>query len=116
LQPTAARLQGPDINYNTALRLCAGCWRDLRYHGDWMLRPIASNEVAFLVRLLVGISRAVNSRLGLTGVPIPPGEEPPETVTQVRCTAASACQAVDGTLLFISLPVCSCGNPQEALP
>jgi hypothetical protein len=62
----------------------AGCWRDLRYQGDWMLRPIASNEVAPLVRLLVGVSRAVNSSLGLTGVPTPPGEEPPETVTQVR--------------------------------
>jgi hypothetical protein len=56
----------------------------VRYHGDWMLRPIASNEVAPLVRLLVGISRAVNSSLGLTGVPTGPGEEPPETVTQVR--------------------------------
>jgi hypothetical protein len=40
--------------------------------------------VAPLVRLLVGVSRAVNSSLGLTGVPIPPGEEPPETVTQVQ--------------------------------
>jgi hypothetical protein len=61
----------------------AGCWRNLRYQGDWMLRPIASNEVAPLVRLLVGVSRAVNGSLGLTGVPTPPGEEPPETVTQV---------------------------------
>eukprot|EP00882_Tetradesmus_deserticola_P025657 GHRQ01028202.1.p2 GENE.GHRQ01028202.1~~GHRQ01028202.1.p2 ORF type:complete len:152 (+),score=68.35 GHRQ01028202.1:152-607(+) len=63
----------------------AGCWRGLRYQGDWMLRPIASNEVAPLVRLLVGVSRAVNSSLGLTGVPAPPGEGPPETVTQVCC-------------------------------
>ncbi|KAF6262749.1 hypothetical protein COO60DRAFT_1699160 [Scenedesmus sp. NREL 46B-D3] len=60
----------------------AGCWRDVRYQGDWMLRPIASNEVAPLVRLLVGVSRAVNSTLGLTGVPAAPGEGPPETVTQ----------------------------------
>eukprot|EP00878_Enallax_costatus_P046625 GHUV01056863.1.p1 GENE.GHUV01056863.1~~GHUV01056863.1.p1 ORF type:complete len:446 (+),score=107.20 GHUV01056863.1:330-1667(+) len=62
----------------------AGNWRDVRYHGDWMMRPIASNEIAWLVRLFVGISRAVNTRLGLTGTPTPPRDEPAPTVTEVH--------------------------------
>lgn len=48
-----------------------------------MLRPIATNEIAWLVRLLVAISRSINSTLGLTGVATPQGDEPPETVLQV---------------------------------
>ena len=67
-----------------------GCWRELRYHGDWMLRPIASNEVAPLVRLLVAVSARLNAALGLTGVPSGQQEEPPETVTQVCVARAFA--------------------------
>ncbi|WIA17648.1 hypothetical protein OEZ85_014453 [Tetradesmus obliquus] len=66
----------------------AGCWRELRYHGDWMLRPIASNEVAPLVRLLVAVSARLNAALALTGVPSGPQEEPPETVTQELLSVA----------------------------
>lgn len=40
----------------------AGRWQRLRYHGDWMHRPIASNEFAPLARLLVGLSEAINRR------------------------------------------------------
>lgn len=100
-----------------AAALCAylcvhlGNWRDLRYHGDWMLRPIASNEIAWLVRLLVNISRAFNSALGLTGVPTPPGDEPPETVVQVcinsmvlttrrACNARMRCCSTLGGMLL----------------
>jgi hypothetical protein len=61
----------------------AGDWRQLRYQGDWMRRPIASNEIGPLVRLLVALSGAINGALGLTGQPTPPGEEPPETILQV---------------------------------
>ena len=73
-----------------ARSLSQGDWRELRYHGDWMLRPIASNEVAPLVRVLVRISCAVNSVLQLSRTPTPPGEEPPETVRQVRARAPSS--------------------------
>ncbi|KIZ00357.1 hypothetical protein MNEG_7603 [Monoraphidium neglectum] len=48
----------------------AGHWQDLRYRGDWMLRPIASNEVGWLARLLVSISRSINSACALDGVPL----------------------------------------------
>eukprot|EP00879_Flechtneria_rotunda_P023522 GHRR01024884.1.p1 GENE.GHRR01024884.1~~GHRR01024884.1.p1 ORF type:complete len:956 (+),score=357.62 GHRR01024884.1:92-2959(+) len=61
----------------------AGSWRDVMYHGDWMLRPIASNEIAPLVRLLVCLSQAVNGSLGLQGILQTPGDEPPETMAQV---------------------------------
>jgi hypothetical protein len=55
------------------------------YQGDSMLRPIASYEVAWLARLLVGLSTAFNNTLGLSATPAPPSEEPPETIVQV-CT------------------------------
>lgn len=59
-----------------------GDWRRLAYKGDQLLRPIASNEVAPLARLLVGASTAVNTALGLDGVPHPQ-QEPAETLLQV---------------------------------
>jgi hypothetical protein len=42
-------------------------WQDVKYKGDWMRRPIESTEVAFLARLFVRISDAINNTLGLTG-------------------------------------------------
>ncbi|KAG0557960.1 hypothetical protein KC19_11G168800 [Ceratodon purpureus] len=42
-------------------------WQDVKYKGDWMRRPIESTEVAFLARLFVRISDAINTTLGLTG-------------------------------------------------
>ncbi|GBF95518.1 hypothetical protein Rsub_07868 [Raphidocelis subcapitata] len=50
----------------------AGHWQQVRYQGDWMLRPIASNEIGWLARALVSLSRAANAALGLDGVPLPP--------------------------------------------
>ncbi|GAX78724.1 hypothetical protein CEUSTIGMA_g6162.t1 [Chlamydomonas eustigma] len=43
----------------------AGNWRELRYHGDWLKRPVASNEVQFLVQPLVWASEKVNFWFGL---------------------------------------------------
>lgn len=60
----------------------AGSWRAVGYQGDSMLRPIASYEVAWLARLLVGLSTAFNNTLGLSATPAPPSEEPPETIVQ----------------------------------
>ena len=73
-------------------RLPKSSWRDVRYRGDPMLRPIASFEIALLVRLLVALSGRINAALGLSG-PRPQqeqqqggggdGEEPPEHRLQV---------------------------------
>jgi hypothetical protein len=79
-------MQGACCSLSFSL-LILGDWRQLRYKGDWMLRPIASNEIPWLVRLLVRINRAVNGALGLDGEPHPNVEEP-ETVLQVRRTGA----------------------------
>ncbi|KAJ9510102.1 hypothetical protein QJQ45_015584 [Haematococcus lacustris] len=61
----------------------AGIWSSVQYRGDWLKRPIASNEIAPLVRLLVVLSDRINAQLGLSE----PWrgeeeEEPAETVVQ----------------------------------
>lgn len=43
----------------------AGRWGGVSYKGDWLTRPIASNEVGLLVRVLVAMSQRVNRLLGL---------------------------------------------------
>lgn len=53
-----------------------GTWRDIAYKGDRMRRPIASNELALLVRLLLLASDAANAQLGL-GTPLAEGEAAP---------------------------------------
>lgn len=40
-------------------------WADVKYKGDWMRRPISDTEVAWLARLLVGLSDWLNESLGL---------------------------------------------------
>ena len=61
----------------------SGNWRVLHYRGDWLKRPIASNEVAPLVRPLVWASERLNVAIGLTG-PLSAEEEaePVETLGQ----------------------------------
>jgi hypothetical protein len=49
-----------------------------------MMRPIASYEVAWLVRLLVGLSHAFNNTLGLSATPQEPPQEPAEHMGQVH--------------------------------
>ena len=68
-------------------RLRKGSWRDVRYKGDPMLRPIASFELGMLVRVLVGASRRANALLGLDRTQGGREEEEegrPETRLQVR--------------------------------
>ena len=55
-----------DDAYTRSLGLQRHSWQDVKYKGDWMRRPIESTEVAFLARLFVRISDAINSTLGLT--------------------------------------------------
>lgn len=57
-QPDSRPVQG-------ALRL--GRWQDLQYKGDWMRRPISSNEIGWLVRLLLLLSDLGNRWLYLQG-------------------------------------------------
>lgn len=42
-------------------------WMDVKYRGDWMRRPIEAYEIAWLARLLVRLSDALNAALGLDG-------------------------------------------------
>lgn len=97
-----SRVSGVDTSYYVAANLycfaChAGSWREVAYHGDSMLRPIASYEVAWLARVLVGVSRAINNSLGLSAVPEPTPDEPPETIVQVGVSKGSLC--ISGVLL-----------------
>ncbi len=58
-----------------------GRWQEVRYKGDWIRRPVASNEVGLLVRVLVKVSDRVNRTLGLDQQ-AGQEEEEPETVVQ----------------------------------
>ena len=70
-------------HYTPFLQRHTGHWVDLTYKGDWLTRPIASNEIAPLVRVLVWVSRWLNHALGLD-VPWKgeEGEEEAENVVQ----------------------------------
>lgn len=59
-------------------RLPTSSWRDVRFKGDPLLRPIGRYELAWLARPLVALSLALNRRLGL-GPGAQPGSQPPET-------------------------------------
>jgi len=66
-----------------------GHWSQLRFHGDDMLRPAASNEIAWLAVVLVRLSMWINRALGLDR---PPDEDAhPDNIFQVRrCTLSHA--------------------------
>ena len=53
-----------------------GGWQDLHYKGDWMRRPIGSNEIGWLVRLLLHLSDLLNRALYLQGTDPPVPEHP----------------------------------------
>ncbi len=63
-------------------RLPRSTWRDVRYKGDPLTRPIASYELGPLVRLLVALSMRLNAWLALDR-PWTPQEDPPENRVQV---------------------------------
>ncbi|KAK9815560.1 hypothetical protein WJX72_005838 [[Myrmecia] bisecta] len=59
-----------------------GVWRDVQYKGDWMRRPIASNEIGWLVRLLVLLSDWINRAIGLD---LPAREDGPAPQGYFQC-------------------------------
>ncbi|KFM26476.1 hypothetical protein F751_2694 [Auxenochlorella protothecoides] len=71
-------------------RLPRSSWRDVRYKGDPMLGPVASTEVAWLVRALVALSVASNRALGLDRTAGGGAGEAPETRWQEAVAAAAA--------------------------
>ena len=66
-----------------------GHWSQLRFHGDEMLRPAASNEVAWLAVVLVRLSMWLNQALGLDRAP--DEDAHPDNIFQVRAAAATCC-------------------------
>jgi hypothetical protein len=68
-----------------------------------MLRPIASNEIAWLVRLLVSFCCAFNDTLGLTAVPPPTPTDPPATILEVGGLQLTGCTARRPTPCGVSL-------------
>lgn len=84
LAPTPCPLAAPTPLPHPPLvqRLPRSTWRDVRYRGDPLTRPIASFEVGFLVRLLVALSLRLNAWLALDR-PWTPEEDPPENKAQV---------------------------------
>ena len=64
-----------------APRLPRSTWRDVKYRGDPLHRPVASFEIGPLVRVLVGISEKANAALGLDRR-WEEGEEPAENRIQ----------------------------------
>lgn len=71
-------------------RLPRSTWRDVRYKGDPLCRPIASYELGLLVRLLVALSRRLNAWLALDR-PWSPEEDPPENRVQVGLWRGVVC-------------------------
>ena len=66
-----------------------GHWSQLRFHGDEMLRPAASNEIAWLAVVLVRLSMWINRAVGLDR----PADEDaqPDNVFQVTVAVVAPC-------------------------
>ena len=62
-------------------RLPRSTWRDVRFKGDSLERPVTTHEIAPLVRIAVAISQRINAALGLDHA-WDEGEEPPENQIQ----------------------------------
>lgn len=58
-------------------RLPRSTWRDVRFKGDSLERPVTTYEIAPFVRIAVAISQRINAALGLDQA-WDEGEEPPE--------------------------------------
>lgn len=75
--------------YPATAAAAAGTWAALSYKGDWLHRPIASNEIGPLVRVFVWLSVRINAALGLDQPWRGPGQEdPPEHVLAEALTWA----------------------------
>ncbi|KAK9814998.1 hypothetical protein WJX73_004353 [Symbiochloris irregularis] len=72
--PDKSQQRRPTAPLQGALR--KGTWQDLRYKGDWMRRPISSNEIGWLVRLLLRVSDLLNHKLYLDGRHVPEQNSP----------------------------------------
>ena len=75
----------PSTAYSPALlpqRLPRSSWRDVQYKGDPLRRPVATYEVALLVRLLVALSQRANAWLRLDQAWTPEEEDAPENRVQ----------------------------------
>eukprot|EP00887_Chlorella_sp_A99_P007731 scaffold20.g7731.t1 len=77
----AARGGGREALDDGLPRLPKSSWRDVRYRGDPLTRPITSFELGFFVRLLVALSVRLNAWAGLDRR-WSPGEDQPETRAQ----------------------------------
>eukprot|EP00898_Chlorokybus_atmophyticus_P003509 jgi/Chlat1/4159/Chrsp27S04264 len=68
VKPPAASASGAEVaspSSQSVMGLQRHSWQDVRYKGDWLLRPIETNEIAWLVRILVPISVWINDIIGL---------------------------------------------------
>jgi hypothetical protein len=64
-------------------RPLTGTWSSVHYKGDWLQRPITSNEIPLLARALVWLSLRLNHALGLDVTwKGEEAEEPAENVLQ----------------------------------
>jgi len=75
--PTAAANAAAAGFMDSVPRLPRSTWRDVRFKGDSLERPVTTYEVAPLVRIAVAISQRMNANLGLDQS-WDEGEEPPE--------------------------------------
>lgn len=78
---------------------------DVKYKGDWMRRPISSDEIAWLAKVLVWLSDWLNENLGLNQT------EPILGVNQTETSkSSSTCSYVE-----VSTDVADICGPSEAL-
>ena len=63
---------------------------DVHYKGDWMRRPVGSNEIGLLVRLLLLLSDRINHALYLDGRELPPADDSSTLRVRPACSAAAA--------------------------
>ena len=80
--PSAAAAAAAAAAMDYVPRIPRSTWRDVRFKGDTLERPITSYEIAALVRLTVGISQMINQSLGLDTPWQGDREEPAENRVQ----------------------------------
>ena len=90
MQPLSCGLSIACVHGRQGLK--KGHWSQLRFHGDDMLRPAASNEIAWLAVVLVRLSMWINRALGLDR---PPDEDAhPDNIFQVGAACCpGSCRA-----------------------